>query len=180
MNRQWFVVIGVVAAIGVGATIMVRNAPPRIEVGAVAPDFTVTNLATNKPVSLHAEYRGKVTLVNIWATWCGPCREEIPALDSLYRALQPKGLRIAAVSVDKGSAADVKKFMDEFHVTFDVLQDPEGAIQELYQSPKVPQSYLIARDGRFVRIVYGSHPWASPGNRRIIEQLLSEPASGSE
>ena len=98
MNRQWYLVVGVVAAIGIGATVMVRNAPPRIEVGAVAPDFTVTNLATNTPVSLHAEYRGKVTLVNIWATWCGPCREEIPALDSLYRALQPRGLRIAAVS----------------------------------------------------------------------------------
>ena len=180
MNRQWVVVIGVVAAIGIGATIMVRNAPPRIEVGAVAPDFTVTNLATSKPVSLQQEYRGKVTLVNIWATWCGPCREEIPALDSLYRALAPKGLRIAAVSVDQGAAADVVKFMNEFHVTFDVLHDPKGAIQELYQSPKVPQSYLIGRDGRFVRIVYGSHPWASPGNRKIIEQLLSEPSSGSE
>ncbi|MBK7595191.1 MAG: TlpA family protein disulfide reductase [Gemmatimonadetes bacterium] len=180
MNRQWFVVIGVVAAIGIGATLMVRNAPPRIEVGAVAPDFTVTNLATSKPVSLQHEYRGKVTLVNIWATWCGPCREEIPALDSLYRALAPKGLRIAAVSVDQGAAADVVKFMNEFHVTFDVLHDPKGAIQELYQSPKVPQSYLIGRDGRFVRIVYGSHPWASPGNRKIIEQLLSEPSSGSE
>ena len=180
MNRQWVVVIGVVAAIGIGATIMVRNAPPRIEVGAVAPDFTVTNLATSKPVLLQQEYRGKVTLVNIWATWCGPCREEIPALDSLYRALAPKGLRIAAVSVDQGAAADVVKFMNEFHVTFDVLHDPKGAIQELYQSPKVPQSYLIGRDGRFVRIVYGSHPWASPGNRKIIEQLLSEPSSGSE
>jgi cytochrome c biogenesis protein CcmG/thiol:disulfide interchange protein DsbE len=180
MNRQWFVVIGVVAAIGVGATVMVRNAPPRIEVGAIAPDFTVTNLATNKPVSLQEAYRGKVTLVNIWATWCGPCREEIPALDSLYRALEPRGLKIAAVSVDKGSAAEVTKFMDEFNVTFDILQDPEGTIQELYQSPKVPQSYLIGRDGRFVRIVYGSHPWASPANRRIIEQLLNEPVSGSE
>jgi len=179
ISRQWIGVIAVVAAIAVGTTVLARNAPVPIEVGRIAPDFRARDLRTGQMKSLYADYRGNVTLVNVWATWCEPCKKEIPALDSLYRVLGPKGLRIAAVSIDRGDSVPVKRFMDGFGVTFDVLHDPEGTIQETYQSNGVPESFLLDREGRIVRIVYADHPWASAGNRRIIEDLLARPTEGA-
>lgn len=159
------------------AAAMLLRGPEPIEVGSPAPDFSAINLSTGQSVSLHEDYRGAVTLVNVWATWCEPCKEEIPALQELFHELGPRGFRIAAVSVDKGNALEVMKFMQGFGVTFDVLHDPELTIQQIYQSAMVPESFLVDRNGRIVRIVYGAHPWASPGNKRIIEELLAAPAS---
>ncbi len=178
MRRQWLGVLTIVAALAVIVVILIRRAPVPIEVGRIAPDFTATDLHTGTTKSLHADYRGSVTLVNVWATWCEPCKKEIPALDSLYRALGPNGLRIAAVSIDRGDSVPVRKFMDDFGVTFDVLHDPEGVIQQIYQTSGVPESFLLDRDGRIVRIVYADHPWASASNQRIISELLARPASG--
>ncbi len=178
MRRQWLGVLAVVAALAVAVMVLIRRAPVPIEVGRIAPDFTATHLQSGTSRSLHADYRGSVTLVNVWATWCEPCKKEIPALDSLYRALGPKGLRIAAVSIDRGDSVPVRQFMDEFGVTFDVLHDPDGLIQQVYQTSGVPESFLLDRDGRIVRIVYADHPWASAGNQRIISELLARPASG--
>lgn len=145
-----------------------------IGVGSEAPDFTAVSLATGQPISFVDSYRGDVTLVNIWATWCGPCKDEIPALDTLYRALRDRGFRIAAVSIDTEDSTVVRKFLDQFDVAFDVLQDRSRRIERIYQTTGVPESFLIDRNGRIVRIVHGDHPWASPSNRRIIEQLLAE------
>ncbi|MBA2292090.1 MAG: TlpA family protein disulfide reductase [Gemmatimonadales bacterium] len=178
MRRQWTGVLAVIAVLALIVVILIRRAPVPIEVGRIAPDFTATDLHTGTMKSLHADYRGSVTLVNVWATWCEPCKREIPALDSLYRALGPSGLRIAAVSIDRGDSVPVRKFMDDFGVTFDVLHDPEGVIQQTYQTSGVPESFLLDRDGRIVRIVYADHPWASPSNQRIIGELLARPASG--
>ncbi len=148
-----------------------------VEVGSVAPDFTATNLASNEPVSFTEAYEGQVTLVNIWATWCEPCKEEIPALQELYETMGPRGLKIAAVSIDEAGPEVVREFMAGFGVTFDVLHDPAGTIQQTYRTTGVPESFLVGRDGRIMRIVYGDHPWASDANRRIVEQLLAAPAS---
>lgn len=179
MQRQWYAVAAIVAALGVGTVAMLRSGPGQIEVGAVAPDFRAVDLATNDTVSLYEKYRGQVTLVNIWATWCEPCKKEIPALDSLYRALAPEGLRIAAVSIDKTAAADVLAFMKEFDVAFDVLHDQDGTIQQIYQTTGVPESFLIGRDGRIMRIVYADHPWASASNKAIVRQHLAVPGDPS-
>jgi len=148
-----------------------------IGVGSDAPDFTAVSLETGQPVSFHDTYRGDVTLVNIWATWCGPCKEEIPALDTLYRAMRDRGFRIAAVSIDTEDSSVVRDFIEQFGVEFDVLHDQSRKIEQIYQTTGVPESFLIGRDGRIMRIVYGDHPWASPSNRRIIEQLLAEGTS---
>ena len=178
MRRQWTGVLLVVAAIAAAVVVMIRRSPAPIGIGRVAPDFIATDVRSGEARSLHRDYRGSVTLVNVWATWCEPCKKEIPALDSLYRALSPEGLRIVAVSVDKGASAPVKAFMDSFGVTFDVLHDPDGKIQEAYQSTGVPESFLIDRDGRIERIVYADHPWASEANQRIIRAMLGRATDG--
>ncbi len=176
MSRQWMLVLGIVAVLVGGTIVAVKFGPSHIEVGVEAPDFQATNLSSGKLVSLREEYRGAVTLVNIWATWCEPCKKEIPALDSLYRALAPEGFRLVAVSVDTDAPEKVKAFMDEFNVAFDVLHDREKKIEQIYQTTGVPESFLLDREGRIQRIVYADHPWASPANQRIIRQLLAVPA----
>lgn len=164
------------AALLVATTACTLRQP--IGVGSTAPDFTAVSLATGTEVSFREAYRGQVTLVNIWATWCEPCKKEIPALDTLYRTLKDRGFRIAAVSIDTQDSTVVRQFLDQFGVAFDVLHDPARQIESIYQTTGVPESFLVDRHGVIVRIVYGDHPWASPSNRRIIEQLL-EGASAS-
>jgi thiol-disulfide isomerase/thioredoxin len=118
-----------------------------------------------------------VTLVNIWATWCVPCRVEMPAMEQVYRELAPRGFAVAAVSVDEGPPDDVRAFGDQFKLTFDLLQDRSTRIQQLYQTTGVPESFLLDRRGVIVKRVIGAHDWNSPGNRALIERLLDEPGT---
>lgn len=177
MRNSWKVVFAAVAALGGAAWWLIGSAPARVEVGTRAPDFTATDLSTGKPVTLRANYRGAVTLINVWATYCVPCREEMPAMDSLYHALSGRGFRIAAVSVDRAPPDVVRKFARDFHISFDVLYDPSGDTEQRYQTTGVPESFLVDKTGRIVRIAQRAAPWNSPENHRIIEQLLAAPAN---
>jgi cytochrome c biogenesis protein CcmG, thiol:disulfide interchange protein DsbE len=174
MRRQWIVVLVVLAALGIGAVALIRTAPARVEVGSVAPDFTANDIHTGKEVSLRRDFAGKVTLVNIWATYCVPCQKEIPAMDSLYQAYASRGLRIAAVSVDIAPVSVVQKFASDYKMTFDVLHDPSLRIQDTYQTTGVPESFLLDRHGRIMRIAQLAAPWNSAENRRIVEELLND------
>lgn len=178
MRREWLLVAGIIGGLTVGAGAVVRFAgQSAIGVGQLAPDFAAKNLTSGKQARFDSDYRGGVTLVSIWATWCEPCKEEIPAMDSLYRAMGPRGFKIAAVSVDRGGEAIVKQFANEYHISFDVLHDPSGDIEKAYQTTGVPESFLVGRDGRIVRILLRAHTWNSPASRRVIEELLATPAS---
>ena len=148
-----------------------------MEVGATAPDFRAVDLATGDSVSLVRRYRGKVTLVNIWATWCGPCRVEMPAMEHLYTALAPQGFAIAAVSIDEGNPDDVRRFGRDLELSFDLLQDRSQRVQQLYQTTGVPESFLLDRQGVIVKRIIGAHDWNSPANRALVERLLGESGS---
>ena len=179
MSRQWKIVLIVVAALVLGAAALTRFAGDvaRVGVGAKAPEFHVTSIATGDSVSLRETYKGKVTLVNIWATWCIPCREEMPSMEKLYTELAPRGFAIAAVSIDEAPAEDVRAFAEELGLTFDILHDRSTRIQQTYQTTGVPESFLLDRDGVIVKRVIGAHDWSSPANRALVERLLAEPAS---
>lgn len=178
MRRQWLLVGLILAGLGLGTWLLVRFAGRQaIGVGQMAPEFTARDLRSGKEISFDQRYRGAVTLVNIWATWCEPCKEEIPAMDSVYRALGPKGFKIAAVSIDRGGEAVVRKFAADYGMSFDLLHDPSGDIERIYQTTGVPESFLVGRDGRIVRIMLRGYTWNSPASRRVIEELLATPAS---
>ncbi|MEO8450659.1 MAG: TlpA disulfide reductase family protein [Gemmatimonadota bacterium] len=174
MSKQWTYVAVIVAGLGIGAWALVQLAPKNVgaEVGNQAPAFDAVDMATGKLTSLKDRYKGQVTLVNIWATWCLPCRAEMPAMEKLYKEFGPAGFKIAAVSVDEGSADPVKQFTREFGITFDVLHDPSRKIEEIYQTTGYPESFLLDRDGIIVKKVIGEHPWSSENSRRLIAQLL--------
>jgi peroxiredoxin len=176
MSKQWVFVGLIVAGVAAGATIMTqvgREVKP-VAVGATAPDFRAIDLATGDSVSLRGRYRGSVTLVNIWATWCGPCRIEMPAMQQLYDSLAPRGFKIAAVSIDEGDPEDVVAFARKLDLDFDILQDRSGRIQRLYQTTGVPESFLLNHHGVIVKRVIGAHDWSSAANRALVNRLLEE------
>jgi len=177
MPRQWMVVIGVVLALAAGAVALAKFGPDveQVEVGSRAPDFRAIDLATGDSVSLRQRYRGRVTLVNVWATWCVPCRVEMPAMEKLYQSLAPRGFRIAAVSIDEGGPESVQAFGQELGLSFDLLQDRSTKVQQIYQTTGVPESFLLNRNGVIVKRVIGAHDWSSAVNRTLIERLLDEP-----
>ena len=170
------VVGGVVAGLLVGAVALARVGleVDRVEVGARAPDFRAIDLATGDSVSFRERYDGSVTLVNIWATWCLPCRVEMPAMERVYRELAPRGFKIAAVSIDEGNPEDVRVFGQELELSFDMLQDRSTAVQQFFQTTGVPESFLINKDGVIVKRIIGAHDWSSPVNRALVERLLDD------
>jgi cytochrome c biogenesis protein CcmG, thiol:disulfide interchange protein DsbE len=181
MTRQWILVGAVVAVLATGVTLLAKFGPDiqSVSVGSRAPDFRAVDLATGDSVSLRDHYRGAVTLVNVWATWCEPCRIEMPAMERLHRELAPHGFRIAAVSIDEGPPEDVRAFGRDLGLSFDLLQDRSTRIQQLYQTTGVPESFLLNRAGVIVKRVIGAHDWDSSVNRALIERLLSEPGGRS-
>jgi peroxiredoxin len=174
--RQWLVVGLVLAGLGIGVWVLthVGQETARVEVGARAPDIDVVNLATGDTVDLRDQYKGKVTLLNIWATWCVPCRQEMPSMQKAYARLKDEGFAIAAVSIDEGGPEDVLAFTREFGLTFDILHDRSGRISTLYQTTGVPESFLLDKDGVIIKRVIGAHDWSSPANIALIERLLGK------
>ena len=143
-----------------------------IELLSAEKEDTVLDVATGDTISFKEKYGGQVTLVNIWATWCPPCREEMPAMQKLYDALKDKGFRIAAVSIDEGSVKDVTAFTQRLGLTFDILHDKSGKIETIYQTTGYPERFLVDKNGIIVRKQIGEHPWGSPANQRIVAELL--------
>ncbi|MEA2722400.1 MAG: hypothetical protein QOH59_171 [Gemmatimonadales bacterium] len=176
MSKQWIFVGVVVAGLVAGAGALAWFGPDikLVGVGTRAPDFRAIDLATGDSVSFREHYEGAVTLVNIWATWCLPCRVEMPGMDSVYQSLAPRGFKIAAVSIDEGSPEDVRSFARDLGLSFDLLQDRGGKVQQIYQTTGVPESFLINKRGIIVKRLIGEHAWNSPVNRRLIEALLDE------
>ena len=178
ISRQWFVVGVVVLIMGTLTAMMIRFSPDAaVAVGTEAPDFHMIDLATGDSVSLREEYVGSVTLVNIWATWCAPCRLEMPSMQEAYEDLADRGFRIAAISIDDGNSDKVIEFGKELGLTFDLLHDQSMRIQLVYQTTGVPESFLLDKNGVVVKRVIGWHDWSAPANRGLIERLLDQPQS---
>ncbi len=174
MSKQWAMVGTIVAGLALGGAALVKFGPQLegVEVGKRAPEFTAIDLASGDSVDFRARYAGHVTLVNIWATYCIPCRTEMPAIEALYRRLGPMGLKIVAVSIDEGNPDDVRAFVKQYGLTFDVLHDRSGDVQRIYQTTGVPESFLLDQKGVIVKKIIGEHPWSSPSNQRIVADLL--------
>ena len=117
-----------------------------VEVGAPAPSYRTTSLAGDS-VSL-AAHRGKVVLLNVWATWCHPCRREIPELQAIHERYQVRGLELVGVSVDADGSDDaIRAFMQEFRMTFPVWRDPDERVSAQFLVVGVPATFLIDREG---------------------------------
>lgn len=140
-----------------------------IAVGEPVPELTVRTLSGDSARIAPGE---PVTLLNVWATWCGPCEKEFPEIEALQKEFGPRGLRIVAVSVDEGEDGPVSEFVSAKGTTFEIGRDPEGRVRRLYQGIGVPESYLISADGRLLVRQFGAIPEGAAALRAAIEQAL--------
>jgi len=172
-QRRWSLIagVGMTIAFGIALAMKIRPEIDLIGAGSRVPDFLVTNVRTSKPASL-AEYRGKVILLNIWATWCDPCRLEMPSMEKLSEHLKGTDFRVVAVSVDKDGPDVVMKFVNDLGLHFDILQDRSGNIQTTLQTTGVPESFVIDRNGVIIKKVIGAEEWDAPVNETLISRLL--------
>jgi peroxiredoxin len=141
------------------------------EVGHPAPDFALPTLA-GKTVRL-SDFRGKkAVFINFWATWCAPCRLEMPTMEKAYQKYKGKGLEILAVSVDAGPKNAVKNFIDELRLTFPALLDPKREVLGLYRFSAIPASILIDTQGIIRFRELGYRDWTDPKSTKLLEGLL--------
>ncbi|MCH7645679.1 MAG: TlpA family protein disulfide reductase [Nitrospinae bacterium] len=145
--------------------------------GIKAQDFAFKTIE-GETVALE-DFRGQVVLINIWATWCVPCRDEMPSLERLYNHLRGRRFVILAISIDR-NAQSVKFFKDEFDLPFPILLDPRGRITRLYGTNGVPESFLIDGSGVITERVIGGRNWADEVTVQRIVKLVeqAEGASG--
>lgn len=187
------IVLGLLAAFGVSSCNS-NDPPPQVEVKPVAAPrrpaantgltmlprlvLDAENKATSgEPIKL-ANYSGKVLLVNLWATWCGPCRSETPELVKLHKEFQSRGVEMIGLSTEdpEASAQTVLDFVREYEVDYQIGWATREVAQTLMQGrTSIPQSFIIARDGRILKRFIGFHPQSTPPQlKKALEEALVE------
>ena len=166
---------GLVTASGVGAQppqSVKRSVVERgvVQVGDEAPNFMLRDLAGN--VMSLSQLRGKVVLLNFWATWCGPCRVEMPAMEQLYRTLPRGEFEILAVSTDSQGAAVTRPFQKQMGFTFPILHDSEYRVGLAYGARTIPITFMVDRHGVVRQKIFGARDWDSPEARDLIHALM--------
>jgi cytochrome c biogenesis protein CcmG/thiol:disulfide interchange protein DsbE len=180
-KRHWEILMLVSLAAGILWTVFSRvpsavgaplSSSPSPREGFLAPDFTLDTLEGNK-VTL-SELRGKIVVVNLWATWCLPCRAETPALEKSYEQYKDSGVVILGVDLtNQDLVSDVKSFVQEFKLTYPILLDQAGNVGYLYQLKGIPTTFFINREGIIRTVVVGG-PMSEVFIRSKIEALLKE------
>ncbi len=164
------VFLGLIVLLQVKYSIFNQAARPRLEKGVVAPDFTFPDL-NGKMVSL-SDFRGKVVFLNIWATWCPSCVEEMPSMEKLYQEMKGEDFEILAVSIDVQGAKIVIPFIEKYKLSFPALIDSGGRIKRLYQTTGVPETFIIDKEGIIVQKIIGPRDWSSADAFRYFRNLL--------
>ena len=144
------------------------------QVGSPAPEITVQRMS-GKSVTV-SSYRGQVLLLDVWASWCGPCKQELPMLDDIAARLRPRGVEVLAVSVDQERDNVVKFLGSRGRWALTIAHDPRGEIADRLQPEKMPTSYIIDREGIIRYVNYGFVPSDAP----TIERRLADLAGGGD
>ena len=163
--------VGIVVAVFVAPVVVDNALASTVKISELAPDFT---LKTLKGSNLRLEeYRGQVVLINFWASWCGPCRQEMPILDRLHKRYEDAGFAVLGVNVE-GEISPAQKIVDKTKVTFPVLIDEGQLVSELYQLEAMPSTVVVDRDG-VVRYVHrGYKPGDEAKYVEVVKKLIRE------
>jgi cytochrome c biogenesis protein CcmG, thiol:disulfide interchange protein DsbE len=175
-RQQWGIVAGIVlllaGVLGAGVHFLGDELFP-VEVGSRAPEIEGVTLDGTRRRKTLADYENKVVLLNVWATWCEPCRVEMPSIEKLHREFGAQGLAVVAVSVDDPGAEErIRDFVKELGLTFEILHDPGQVTTRNYQITGYPETFIIARDGTIRRKLIGAADWSSEANRALVAGLL--------
>lgn len=141
-------------------------APAGSEVGSIMPEYSAMWLDGTK-FELN-ERRDKVVLLNLWATWCGPCRFEIPELQAIHDKYAPKGFEVIGVSVDESGVESVRDFVKEHEMTYPVVLDAEGKLANVFQTSVLPTSVIIDRTGKIVWKKFGA---IMPNDEELVKAV---------
>ncbi len=177
--RRWTAIALAVLLLGAGWTWLSRvpepttsNLTPSPREGFPAPDFQLDSLSGGR-VSLSA-YRGQVVVVNLWASWCGPCRSEMPMIQRVYAAERDRGLVVLAINgTFQDSEAAAQTFAAQYGLTFPILLDRDGAVSRTYQLRALPSTYVVDRRGIIRAVVFGG-PMSEAFFRSKVDPLLGE------
>jgi peroxiredoxin len=140
-----------------------------VTMGETAPDFTLNNMHGDE-VSL-SDLRGKVVLVNFWATWCPPCRQEMPSMEELYQHFSGQDFEMLAINVEANGPEAVTTFLENKSHSFPILFDPQAEAQRLYNVSKYPETFVVDRNGNVVEHVVGAIDWMQPSVVDYLESL---------
>jgi peroxiredoxin len=144
--------------------------PAALHIGAPAPDFTLSTPA-GESIRL-SDLRGQAVLINLWATWCPPCRQEMPAIQRIYRDYRDQGFVVLAVNTtSQDDPFNIAPFVERYGLTFPVLLDETGEVSAAYNLRSLPTSYFIARDGTIRDVVVGG-PMAEALLRARVEEIV--------
>lgn len=172
--RRWFLPLLALVVLGAGG-LWYQQTESRSRGTFAAPDFAVPDLQGGT-VRL-SDLRGKVVFLNLWATWCEPCRQEMPAMEMLYREFAHQDFTMLAVSEDSNGAEAVRPFVAEFGFTFPVGLSPDGAVGKKYGITGYPETYLIDKSGQVVAHFVGPRNWADNNVRGMLRTLIQGPAA---
>ena len=153
------------------AVLFIAGAAFAGDTGSPAPAFTLPALSGQE--SALSQFKGQVVMVNFWATWCGPCQQEMPLLDQMYKKYKPAGFTLIGVNVDKDSPP-VKELMARKPVSFPVLLDPANQVSKAYHVDEMPSSVLIDRKGQIRYVHRGYRPGDENEYQDRIRQLIRE------
>lgn len=149
-------------------TAATATAPAGTEVGSMMPEYSAMWLDGSK-FELESK-RDKVILLNLWATWCGPCRFEIPELQTIHDKYAPRGFEVIGVSVDESGVESVRDFVKEHDMTYPVVLDAEGKLANVFQTSVLPTSVIIDRSGKIVWKKFGA---IMPNDQELIRAIES-------
>lgn len=175
MKKRWLTMLGILAAIATVVWYSLPESPANIGKGKQAAAFELPDLA-GKMQSLPA---GEVVLLNFWATWCPPCRKEMPSMVELHDKLAGRGLKIVAVSVDR-DRNDLEGFVREYRLPFQVLHDADADVSRRYGVFRYPETFLIDRQGQVRHHLIGAVDWISEPVLQTIEGMLDEPRGAEQ
>ncbi|MHB8483288.1 MAG: peroxiredoxin family protein [Nitrospiria bacterium] len=144
------------------------------KVGFTAPDLRLKNIKGDI-ISLDS-LRGKIVLVNFWATWCAPCRSEMPSMEELYRSFDRRNFEILAISSDEDGLRSVKPFQEEYQFSFPILIDETLLINDLYGVSSIPTSMIVDRKGIITNRFFGAVDWNDPRQKNLIAQMINSPS----
>lgn len=163
-------------AVAAAACGVERSTPGPVTIGEPAPAYRATTLEGDS-ISL-ADLRGRVVLLNVWATWCHPCREEVPFLQDVHERYADEGLELIGVSVDAaGEEATIRDFAGRYGMTYPIWRDPGERVSSTFLIIGVPASFIVGRDGTLLWRKTGPVSESDTAFRRILEDALAAPAA---
>ncbi len=182
-GTQWALVGATVVLLGAGLSLgatLGGGAPGPVRVGSPTPEFHAATLDGSNRTKSIADYKGDVVLINLWATWCGPCVIEMPSIQRLYDRYRGAGLKVVGIAVDDPGFEDrIRGFVQDHNLTFEILHEGSGRIEAAFQTQGIPATFLIGRDGRIRKFSLGAADWDSPANRAVVAQLLGVSDTGT-